>query len=160
MSKVVRWQIADYLGVGSSPAYHLMGVGFTQVDEEPSAQVESTAYVHNKSKRGTIKGYENTFPFETHIETDEAAIEALYQVGRNQKTGSEAEFDYVRVELFKPIGSDSQTTYAARKFRVAAEISGITGEGTELVTVSGVLHQVGDFVDGTFDTSTKTFTGA
>ena len=85
------------------------------------------------------------------------AVMALYDVGRNQKTGTDAEFDYVRVELFKPV-SGSENTYAARKFRVSCEVSGVAGSGGETVKVTGNLNGVGNFTDGTFNTSTKTFT--
>ena len=82
---------------------------------------------------------------------------ALYEVGRNQKTGEDAEFDYVRVDLYKEAVSSA---YPARKFRVAVEITEISGESIETVKVSGNLHQVGDFIEGTFNTTTKSFTPA
>ena len=81
---------------------------------------------------------------------------ALYNVGRNQLCGAEAEFDYVRVELFQP--GESENTFKARKFKVSVEISSYSGAGGETVTVSGNLNAVGDFIDGTFNTKTRTFT--
>lgn len=157
MSKVIRYQVADYLNtaVSGDPDYALMGVGFNTLDENPAAKVDKTAYINDKSASGSITGYENTFPFDTQLISDDAAIAFIYDVARNQKTGSDAETDYVRVELFEDAVSGA---YPARKFRVAVEVTGITGQGTEIMKVAGNLHQVGDFTDGTFNPTTKAFT--
>lgn len=159
MDKVNRHRIADYLNTGaaSTEEYSLMGTGFTSLSESPSAKVDKTAYIHNKSASGSITGYENVFPFNSDLIADDAAVMALYEVGRNQKTGKDAEFDYVRVDLYKEAVSNA---YPARKFRVAVEITEISGESVETVKVSGNLHQVGDFIEGTFNTTTKSFTPA
>lgn len=157
MAKVIRYMIADYLETKPSPSeeYSLMGTGFNTLDENPAAKVDKTAFISDKSASGSIVGYENTFPFDTQLIADDAAIEWLYDVARNQKTGSDAETNYIRVELYKEAASGA---YPARKFRVCAEVTGITGAGTEIVKVAGNLHQVGNFVDGTFNPTTKAFT--
>ena len=72
-------------------------------------------------------------------------------------TGMEAEMDYVRVELFRK-AEQKENEFAARKFRVAVEVSSCSGAGGEVVKVSGNLNSVGDFVDGTYNTVTATFT--
>lgn len=158
MNKIIRHMIADYLNTGTkeSEEYSFMNAGFLTLDENPSAKVESTPYVGDKSSSGTITGYEAVFPFETHLISDEAAVRFVYDIGRNQKTGEEAETDYVRIDEFD--AAEGGTSYPARKFRVAVEVTNISGEGTQIVKVSGNLHQVGNFQDGTFDTSTKKFT--
>ena len=51
-----------------------------------------------------------------------------------------------------------ENVYPARKFLVAVEVSDFKGNGGETVIVSGNLNAVGDFTEGYFDTSTKTFT--
>lgn len=159
MNKVIRYMVADYLNTGGSSAeeYSLMGAGFSALDENPSAKVDKTAYIDDKSATGSITGYENRFAFDTHFISDEAAIKFIYDVARNQKTGKEAETDYVRVDLYESV---TDGAYPARKFRVAVEVTGITGAGTEIMRIAGNLHQVGDFVEGTFDTGSKTFTAA
>lgn len=161
MKKVSRFDVADYLGTGKSGAegFALMGLGFNTLDENPNAQKDSKTYINQKSQTSTIKGYQPTFAFDSDLISDEAAVMALYDIGRNQKTGADAELDYVRVELFKPVES-STNTFAARKFKVAVEISSISGEGGGVMKVTGNLNGVGDFVDGTFNTETRTFTPA
>ena len=159
METIMRHQIADYLnvGTGDSATYVLMGVGFNTLDENPTAKTTEKTYIHQKNSTKTTTGYSAVFPFDTDLIADEQAVMALYNVGRDQKTGADTEFDYVRVELFQKVGA-SGNTYKARKFRVSVEVSGMAGAGGEVVKVTGNLNSAGDFIDGTFDTSTKTFT--
>lgn len=157
---IQRFKIADYLNISAdsnSEDFALCGVGFNTLDENPGAQVDTKVYVNDRSASGQIKSYQSTFPFDTDLIKDQAVIMDLYDIGRNRKTGADAERDYVRVELFRPEEKGSNI-FAARKFRVAVEVSGCTGGGGETIHVAGNFHPVGDFIDGTFDTQTKTFT--
>ena len=152
----MRYQVADYLSTGEN-AFALMGVGFNTLDENPTAQKDSKTYINQKAQTSQIKSYQPTFPFDTDLISDEDAVMAIYDIGRNQRTGEDAELDYVRVELFKPV-EDQENVFEARKFRVAVEVANITGEGGGIMKMTGNLNGVGDFVAGTFDTTTKTFT--
>jgi hypothetical protein len=156
---VLRHKVADYLNVGSDATaeYVLMGTGFTTLDEEPGAQTEAVKYVNEASTSSSVTGYETTFPYEAEHIIDEKAVDAIYTVGRNHYTGAEAEFDYVRVELWNRVGTTGNT-FEARKFRVSCEVASYSGENKQ--TISGNLNAVGDPILGTFDTSTKTFTAA
>lgn len=158
MQNVMRYQIADYINTGTAgnPTWSLMGTGFNTLDENPNAQVDSKTYIHEKAQTSQIKSYQPQFPFDTDLIADDDAVMALYGVGRNQLIGADAQFEYVRVELFKT--PSSTNTYPARKFTVAVEVSGFSGGGGEQVKASGNLNVVGDFVEGTFNVSTKTFT--
>lgn len=156
MDAVMRYQVADYLATGDDK-FALMGVGFNTLDENPTAQKDAKTYINQKAQTTQIKSYQPTFPFDTDLISDEEAVMAIYDIGRNQKTGEDAELDYVRVELFKPV-ADQENVFEARKFRVAVEVANITGEGGGIMKVTGNLNGVGDFVPGTFDTTTKTFT--
>ena len=157
-SVVQRHQFADYLDVGTaaSQSFALMGVGFTSLDESPGAQTTSKKYVNEKTSSFSVTSYETQFPFESDLIPEQEAVIALYNVGRDHLTGSDAEFDYVRVELWNP--TETTNEYKARKVRVCAEISDISGEDDQVV--KGNLNAIGDPVDGTFNTSTKTFTAA
>lgn len=159
MDAVMRYEIADYLNTGTAEAeaYSLMGVGFNTLDESPNAQKDSKTYIHQKSQTTQIKGYQPTFSFDTDLISDEAAVMKLYEIGRNQKTGADAEVDYVRVDLFDAV-AEKENTFKARKFKVAVEVASIAGEGGGVVKVTGNLNGVGDFVEGTFDTTTRKFT--
>lgn len=158
MPKIVkRHQYADYLNVGTSdaPNFVLMGTGFTTLDEEPGAQTETSKYVNEVTSSTEIVSYESSFPFDADQVIDQEAVDALYQVGRNHYVGEDAEFEYVRVELWNAAEDGG---YEARKFTVAAEVATISGENKQVI--SGTLHAIGDPTQGTFDTSTNTFTAA
>ena len=98
---VLRHTIADYLNVGTeeAPEWVLMGTGFTTLDESPGAQTESVKYVNEASSSSCVTGYETSFPFEAEHIVEEKAVDAIYMVGRNHYTGSDAEFEYCREEV-------------------------------------------------------------
>lgn len=152
-----RHDFADYLNIqtGGNPNFVLMGTGFTTLDENPGAQTSKKKYVNEKASSSSITSYETVFPFTSDLIVQQEAVLALYKVGRNHCTGSDAEFQYVRVELWDK-AENKENEFAARLFIVSAEISSISGE--DEIAVSGNLNAVGDPIDGTFNTTTKTFT--
>lgn len=156
---IMRYQVADYLNTGTTaaPVYSLMGVGFNTLDENPSAQLDSKTYINQKARASIIKSYQPSFPFDTDLVKDEAAVMAIYDVGRNQKTGADAQKQYVRVDLFDETNAVTNE-YPARLFTVAVQVESVSGSGGEAMKATGNLMAVGDFVDGTFNTATKTFT--
>lgn len=154
-----RHEFADYLNIQTeeTPKFVVMGTGFTTLDENPGAQTSKKKYVNEKASSSSIKSYETSFPFTSDLIIQQEAILALYNVGRNHLTGSDAEFQYVRAELWDKVdGKDNE--FAARLFVVSAEISSISGE--DEIAVSGNLNAVGDPINGVFNTTTKTFTPA
>ena len=85
----------------------------------------------------------------------------MNKIADDQATGSAAIREYIRTKfLVDNTGEPITTTVDARKFNVAVEVSSRTGGGTEAYVIAGNLHQRGDFVAGTFNLSTKTFTAA
>lgn len=156
---VMRYQIADYLEIKGSgdTNFALLGAGVNTLDENPAAQLDTKTYVNDKAASSTIKGYQPQFPFDTDLIKSEAAVMELYTIGRDELIGADAERDYIRVELFNPVGS-VENGYRARKFRVAVEVASCAGAGGEAIKVTGNLNNVGAFIDGVFNTETKTFT--
>ena len=159
-----RREIADYIdinryGIGSaeSASYVFMGVGFKSLEENPSAQVKSRKYICDKSSSSSVSSYDCSFPFDIDQIKDEDAIEFLVDIGEQQKTGADAETYYVRVDLNSTPSQSVTTLHNARKFKVAVEVSSFSNDDGD-VGCSGTLHAVGDFVNGYFNTSTKTFT--
>ncbi|MCI8420453.1 MAG: hypothetical protein HFF79_08140 [Oscillospiraceae bacterium] len=154
---IQRYQFADYLDVRTEEKtdFVLMGLGFKTLNESPGAQTKSKKYVNEKASSKSVTGYETVFPVTSDLIKDEKAVIALYRVARNHATGSEAEFEYVRVELWDPV-ANKKNEFAARKFIVSAEISDISGDDD--IELSGNLNAKGDPIDGTFNTETRTFT--
>jgi hypothetical protein len=158
-TKVMRYDIADYLGVtvGETTTYYLLGVGVTKLDESPSPKTNTDAYITSRAGQTVLTGYDNSFPIDAQHIPSEAAIAALHAVARNQLIGDDAEFTLVRADLYDRVGSTG-TVYNARKFAVTFVPGDMSGENTDVMKLTGSLNQNGDLVQGTFDTTAKTFT--
>lgn len=154
-----RYQQPDYIDVSggkSSPQYELLGFGVTQLDNSPAAKPASKRYVSQKSATQSIASYEWTAPLEFDLIRSEKAIAFITDIGENEKTGAEAETLYVKVYMNKPV-TEKQNTFEAKRRRVAIEVADFSDNDGE-IQGSGNLLAVSDWVDGTFDTTTKTFT--
>lgn len=153
---VQRHEIADYLNVGTAeePKFVLMGVGFTTLGETPNAQTTTKKYINEKSSSTNVNSYQPQFDFEADQIKDDEAVQCIYDIGRNEKTGADCSRQYVRVELWNPVKA-KENTFTARLFNVAIVVSGMDGETDQVV--SGSLNAQGDFTDGEFNTQTKTF---
>ena len=156
-----RFQQPDYLDVSggsNSPQFELLGFGVTQLDNSPSAQTTSKRYVIQKSATQRIGSYEWSAPLEFDLIRSEKALAFITDIGENEKTGADAETLYVKVYLNKPV-PEQTTQFEAKQRRVAVELSDFSDNDGE-IQGSGNLIAVSDWVNGTFDTSTKKFTPA
>lgn len=156
-----RYQQPDYIDVSGgsgTPQYELLGFGVTQLDNSPSAQTTSKRYVNQKSATQSIGSYEWTAPLEFDLIRSEKAIEFIADIGENEKTGVDAETLYVKVFLNKPVAS-KQNTYEAKQRRVAVEIADFSDNDGEIQGSGNLLGKT-DWVNGEFNTETKTFTPA
>lgn len=165
--KIVRSDIADYLLIKSTGKFSFMGTGFNTLNEDVGAQIESKTYVCDKSESTTIKSYKPKFAYDLDLmyndaDDEEAAeietVEELYFIGRNQAVGTDAEREYVRVDLWLPAAPGSTRYFKARKFKVAVEVTNSQGAGGETMTGAGNLNPVGDPIFGYFDIQEKKFT--
>lgn len=149
---------ANYLDIGTedTPKFVLMGAGFTDLNEEPGAQTSSKRYINDKSTSKAITGYEWQAPYTADQIKTEEAIKYICEIGELQKTGADAETDYIIVDLDQKEG-DSGDAYHARKIHIAVEVSSFGNEDGEM-TCEGNLLGIGDVVEGAFDTKALTFT--
>lgn len=161
--EVMAYDEARYLDIettkeaGAKPDIQLMNIGVTKFDENSNPTEKGKQYVGDKSKTNTVTGYDNQFPLESELIKNNKVIEYIYDIFRNRKTGKYAQQDLFIVELWNPV-AEQENTYKARKLKTTAVISSKTTTPGETITFSGDLKGVGDFVDGTFNVSTKTFT--
>lgn len=142
---------ANYLKVGET--FELLGTGFTELNESPSAQTTSKRYINQSSASQSITGYEWSTSFNAEQIVSEKAIEYIREIGEMQKTGEETETEYIIVDLDK----EAQTAgYRARKFNIAIAVDSFDDNDGEL-GISGNFLGQSDPVEGIFDTSAKTF---
>lgn len=144
---------ADYLKV--KDAFEFLGSGFKSIDEKPNAQTTEKRYVNDASTSTSITGYK----WQADVTADQiesnVAIEYMTSIGKELKTGSAAETEFIKVDLDKP--SSTEGSFYARKFKIAVQVTEYPDNDGELglnVTFMGL----GDPVVGTFDTSSKAFT--
>lgn len=137
-----RRQIANYLKVENS--YKLLGVGFTELDESPSAQTTSKRYVNDASATQSVTGYEATWGFTSDLIKSEEAIELIYKIGAERRTGADAESTMLIVDLDE---TESEGVFYAREQKVAISVDDFADEDGEM-TVSGDFLGVGDPVVG------------
>lgn len=143
---------ANYLKVGET--FELLGAGFTELNESPSAQTTSKRYINQSSSSQSVTGYEWGTSFNTDQINSEKAIEYIRDIGEMQKTGADAETEYLIVDLDKP--GTAEGSFRARKFKVAIAVDSFDDNDGEL-GISGNFLGQSDPVEGTFDTSAKTF---
>ena len=157
MSVRQRRMQANYLECGTTPAFVLMGAGFTELNESPSAQTTSKRYINDKSATQSITGYEWSTAFTTDQIKDQEVIKYIRNIGEKQLTGADAQTRYVMVNLDELAAEATPNVFQARMIKVAVEISDFGDEDGEM-TAEGNLLGNGDIVLGTFSTETKTFT--
>ena len=144
---------ADYLKVGEN--FEFLGAGFTAINEKPNAQTSEKRYVHEASSTQSITSYKWQADFEGDQIKSEKAIDYIISIGKECKTGEEAETEYIKVDLDKAATGDGE--YYARKFKVAVSVSEFPDNDGEL-GVNGSFLGIGEPVVGTFKVADKSFT--
>ncbi|EJO5349566.1 hypothetical protein NRP93_003748 [Clostridium botulinum] len=142
---------ANYLKVGD--IFELLGTGFTELNESPSAQTTSKRYINQSSASQSVTGYEWATEFTADQIVSEKAIEYIREIGEMQKLGSDTETDYLIVDLDKPA---STTGFRARKIKVAVSVDSFEDNDGDL-GISGSFLGISDPILGTFDAMTKEF---
>lgn len=153
----LRYMVSDYIMIDT--AYELAGTGFNKLDENYGAQESSKAYINDKNTTTTVTGYNREFPYECDLIASEKVVKAFKDVAELGLTGTNAMFDYVRVNLYEPsAATQDNKSFFARRFIVTCVPDSSAGEGASEITMSGTLKVVGDPEIGKFDIATKKFT--
>ena len=143
---------ANYLKV--KDAFELLGTGFTELNESPSAKTTSKRYINQSSSTQSVTGYEWGTSFNTDQINSEKAIEYIRDIGEMQKTGADAETEYLIVDLDKP--GTAEGSFRARKFKVAIAVDSFDDNDGEL-GISGSFLGQSDPIEGTFTVAAKEF---
>lgn len=156
----MREKLMHFLNIGSSTtaSYVLLGDGITSLTEEFNVESETKQYIHQKNGTTVIKSYTPSISIEKEYIKDEELQAWVNEQVRLLPTGSDAEADYIRVNVFD---TTTQTgVYKAVKRKCTFAIDSVGGDaGAELIT-GLTLGGIGDGVQGTFDVSSKAFTTA
>ena len=143
------------IGTSQTPDIELGGYGFTQMDENSNPQESEKQYINQATKTTKVTGFSDEFPITADMIKNEPVIEYFYEIFRDRKRGTDAQITHYIVE-----GWNEETTnvYKCRKQVQSIVITGKTGTPGENMQFTGSLKSVSDFVDGTFNVTTKTFT--
>jgi hypothetical protein len=143
---------ANYMKVND--AFELLGTGFTELNESPSAQTTSKRYINQSSATQSVTGYEWGTSFNTDQIKSDKAIEYIKEIGEMQKTGADTETEYLIVDLDK-LGT-AEGTYRARKIKIAIAVDSFDDNDGEL-GISGNFLGQSDPIEGTFTVADKSF---
>lgn len=155
LTDIMAYDEAHYFGVvnGSSTSIELGGV-ITELTESSNPTESEKQYIHQKSATTKITGFNNEFPITMDMVAGDAVFDDFYNIWFNRSVGQDAQRDHIIVNLWD---SSATNVYTARKIRQTVEITECNGEPGEQKQITGSLKG-GDFVYGTFNTSTKIFT--
>jgi hypothetical protein len=157
MSIVKRSDRQHYMNVGTSdsPAWSLIGEGFTDFTESKNAVSYQRRYIHEATKRTDVTGYAPVIDYELEVYSGNAVIDKLREITDWELTGDDAKVDIVCVDLFDKTEKEGVYKAVRRSYSV---IPDECGSGTDSLLYTGTMKAVGDIVKGTFDKETSTFT--
>ena len=156
MQDIMVYDAPHYFDVGTSetPDIELGGV-ITEMTESSNPTETEKQYIHQKSKITKTTGYSNEFPITMDMVKGDKVFENFYEKFYQRKTGNDLNIDHYIVNLWE--NGTEANTYKARKITQTVSITECNGAAGEQKQITGSLKG-GDFVYGTFNTSTKTFT--
>ena len=156
LKDIMVYDEAHYFDVGTSetPDIELGGV-ITEMTESTNPKETEKQYIHQKSSITKTTGYANEFPITMDMVKGDKVFENFYEKFYLRKTGNDLNIDHYIVNLWEK--ETEANTYKARKINQTVSITECNGAAGEQKQITGSLKG-GDFVYGTFNTSTKTFT--
>lgn len=158
MKDIMAYDEAHYFS-NADNEINLGGV-ITELSESSNPIESEKHYIHQKSGTTNVTGYNNEFPITMDMVAGDPVYDDFYEIFYQRKTGSDIKRDHYIVNLWEQAtnsGTPVANTYNARKITQSVEITDATNPAGEQKQISGSLKG-GDFVYGTFNTSTKTFT--
>jgi len=153
LKDIMQYDQAHYFGVNNSI---VLGGVITEMTESANPTESEKQYIHQKSKVTKVTGFANEFPITMDMVKGDEVFEYMYNLFYERKVGSDLDIDHYIVDLWEPV-AEQANTYKARKIVQTCSITECNGAAGEQKQITGSLKG-GDFVYGTFNTSTKTFT--
>lgn len=155
MTDIMTYDEAHYFDISTTEEPNIvLGGVITQLDENSNPAESEKQYITDTSKTVKLTGFSNEFPITSDLVSGDDVCADFYAIFRDRKTGTDAVRTHYIVELWNEI---STNVYKARKIIQSVIITGKVANPGEQITFTGSLKG-GEFVDGTFNTATKTFT--
>lgn len=139
--------------------YALVGDGVTELTISYNAQTTTSQYIHQDTATTTVTGYQPTAPVTSEVVKTDDAFNYINEMRRSLPIGSDAETEIVMVDLFDVLTSGSSGSYPAIRQKVSIQLDSYGGAASDPLSISYTINWVGQGVAGTFNTSTKTWSG-
>lgn len=153
LKDIMTYDEAHYFGINDEI---VLGGVITEMTESSNPTESEKQYIHQKSKTTKVTGFANEFPITMDMVKGDAVFEYMYKLFYERKAGSDLDIEHYIVNLWEPVESQ-ENTFNARKIIQTCEITECNGAAGEQKQITGSLKG-GDFVYGTFNVTTKTFT--
>lgn len=153
LKDIMQYDQAHYFGINDKI---VLGGVITELTESANPTESEKQYIHQKSKVTKVTGFANEFPITMDMVKGDDVFEYMYNLFYERKVGSDLDIEHYIVDLWEPVAEQTDT-YKARKIVQTCSITECNGAAGEQKQITGSLKG-GDFVYGTFNTNTKTFT--
>lgn len=153
LKDVMEYDEAHYFGIKDEI---VLGGVITEMTESSNPTESEKQYIHQKAKTVKTTGFSNEFPITMDMVKGDKVFDYMYNLFYRRKSGSELDVPHYIVNLWQPV-EGQENTYQARKIVQTCSITECNGAAGEQKQIAGSLKG-GDFVYGTFNTKTKTFT--
>ena len=153
LKDIMQYDQAHYFGINDKI---VLGGVITELTESANPTESEKQYIHQKSKVTKVTGFANEFPITMDMVKGDDVFEYMYNLFYERKVGSDLDIEHYIVDLWEPVAEQTDT-YKARKIVQTCSITECNGAAGEQKQITGSLKG-GDFVYGTFNVSTKTFT--
>lgn len=153
LKDIMQYDQAHYFGINDKI---VLGGVITELTESANPTESEKQYIHQKSKVTKVTGFANEFPITMDMVKGDEVFEYMYNLFYERKVGSDLDIEHYIVDLWEPVAEQTDT-YKARKIIQTCSITECNGAAGEQKQITGSLKG-GDFVYGTFNVSTKTFT--
>lgn len=154
----MREKLMHFLNIGSTstPSYVLLGDGITSLAEEFNPETETKQYINQQNGSAQVKSYAPSISVDKEYIKGEELQAWLDVKVRELPVGSEAETDYIRVNIFETTSTSG--SYKAVKRKCCFAINSTGGDAGSAIIDSFSLNGIGDGIQGKFTVGTKTFT--
>lgn len=139
----------------ASTSYKVIGDGVTDLSVSYNPQTKTEQYINQDSADTSITGYQPSAPVTMQVKKGDPVFEFVNNLRKNRAIGEDAETTIVNVDAYETASSGE---YPAEKQNVSVQIDSYGGPATDPLSIGFTLNYKGDPVQGTFNTSTSTFT--
>ena len=150
---------AIYLKIGDSK-FERLGEGVNSFTPSNNPTVSTKHYINMKSPHNSITAIAKQYSMSADYIKGDPCLDFIE--GIEDKIGSDCVSELIDVDMSSPaVGGSSGTSFKARKANITISVTQpYSIEGGNNQQIEATFYVNGDLVDGTFDTSSKSFTPA